>query len=113
VTLKETANEVRPNDALAEVSPDEMERVLRRAASDMLSAKHIFERVADEDLGRYNGNYHCEIAYTTSTELYNACAQSVVYSLCRAKFDYEGAGGWDDHDDARVRPEVKLELIRE
>ncbi|WP_313356080.1 serine/threonine-protein kinase [Microbacterium sp.] len=111
--LKETANEVRPNDALAEVSPDEMERVLGRAARDMLSAKHIFERVTDEDLGRYNGNYHCEIAYRTSTELYNACAQSVVYSLCRAKFDYEGAGGWDDHDDARVRPEAKLELIRE
>ncbi|RYH55200.1 MAG: serine/threonine protein kinase [Alcaligenaceae bacterium] len=112
-TLQETADELRPDDALADVSPDDMERVLGRAARDMLSAKHIFERVADEDLGRYNGNYHCEIAYSTSTELYNACAQAVVYSLCRAKFDYEGAGGWNDHDDARVRPEAKLELIRE
>ena len=112
-TLEDAANELRPDGALANVFPDDMERVLERAARDVLAAKHIFERVANEELGRYNGNYHCEIAYATSAELYNSCAQAVVYSLCRAKFDYEGAGDWDDHDDALVRPEAKLELIRE
>lgn len=112
-TLEDTVDELRSNDAPVDVSPDVMERVLGRAARDMLSAKHIFERVASEDLSRYNGNYHCEISYTTSAELYNACAQAVVYSLCRAKFDYEGEGGWSEHDDARVISEAKPELIRE
>jgi serine/threonine-protein kinase len=112
-TIEESVDELRPNDVPADVSSDAVEQVLGRAARDVLSAKHIFERVPDEELSRYNPNYHCEVAYQVSTELFNTCAQAVVYALCKAKFDYEGAGGWDEHDDARVFSAAKLRLQRE
>lgn len=112
-TIEERAEELRPNEAPADVSSDEVEQTLGRAARDVLSSKHIFERVADEELSRYNPNYHCEVAYQVSTELFNTCAQAVVYALCKAKFDYEGAVRWDEHDDARVLSAAKPGLQRE
>lgn len=112
-TIAESADQMRPNEAPPGVSSGEVDRALDRAARDVLSAKHVFERVADEDLSRYDLNYHCEISYEASAELFNACAQAVVYSLCKAKFDYEGAGAWDEHDDALVSSAVKPKLLRE
>lgn len=112
-TIEESADELRPNEVPADVSSSEVERTLGRAARDVLSSKHIFERVDDEELSRYNLNYHCEVAYQVSTELFNTCAQAVVYALCKAKFDYEGAGRWDEHDDALVLSAAKPGLQRE
>lgn len=112
-TIEESMGELRPNEVPTDVSPDEVERILGRAARDVLSVTHIFERVADEELSRYNPNYHCEVAYKVSTELFNTCAQAVVYALCKKKFDYEGAGGWGEHDNARVLSAAKPRLQRE
>jgi serine/threonine-protein kinase len=112
-TIVENADDMRPNAVPADVSSDEFERTLDRAARDMLSAKYIFERVSDEELSRYNLNYHGEISYEASPELFNACAQAVVYSLCKSKFDYEGAGSWDDTDDAEVLSPSKPKLLCE
>lgn len=112
-SIKTNADELRPTKTPPDVSSDQAKRTLDRAVLDTLSAKHVFERVADEDLGRYNPNYHCEISYKASAELFNTCAQAVVYSLCRAKFDYEGAGRWDEHDDSLVSSADKPRLLRE
>ncbi|MFE5672102.1 serine/threonine-protein kinase [Agromyces sp. NPDC056523] len=112
-TIAESADEMRPNEVPTGASSAEVERVLDRAARDVLSAKYVFERVAEEDLSRYNLNYHCEISYEASEELFNACAQAVVFSLCKAKFDYEGAGAWDEHDDALVSSAAKPKLMRD
>lgn len=112
-TIEESVDELRPNEVPADVSSDEVERILGRAARDVLSAKHIFERVSDQELSRYNPNYHCEVAYQVSTELFNTCAQAVVYALCKRKFDYEGAGGWSEHDDACLISAAKPGLQRE
>jgi serine/threonine-protein kinase len=112
-TIEEIADDIRPNEAPASVPTVEVERSLHRAARDVLSAKHIFEKVADDELSRYNINYHCEISYEASVEVFNACAQAVVYSICKAKFDYEGAGAWNEHDDALVSSAAKSTLLRE
>ncbi|WP_068494660.1 serine/threonine protein kinase [Pseudoclavibacter helvolus] len=90
-----------------------VKRTRDRAARDILSAKKIFERVTDEDLREYNENYHCEIAYNASEELYSICMQSAIYSLCQGKFDAEGNGPWGARDDAYVSSAVAPELVRE
>ena len=111
--IEEISDDLRPTEASADRSSGEVERILGRAARDVLSAKHVFERVADGELNRFNLNYHCEVAYRVNTELFNTCAQAVVYASCKAKFDYEGAGRWDENDDARVVSAAKPGLQRE
>lgn len=112
-TIAELSDELRPNEVPIDSSSDDVDRILGRAARDVLSAKQIFEQVADGELDGFNPNYHCEIAYRVGTELFNTCAQAVVYASCKAKFDYEGAGRWDEHDDALVLSAAKPGLLGE
>lgn len=91
----------------------ETELILERAGKDVLSAKYIFERTADEELSRYNPNYHCEISYRASEELFNTCVQSRLYKICEAKFEYEGNGAWDESDMKLVASPRKDALVRE
>jgi serine/threonine protein kinase len=112
-TIEEIADEIRPTEVHASVSSAEVERSLDRAARDILSAKYVFERDNEVELSRYNLNYHCEISYEVSVELFNTCAQAVVYSMCKAKFDYEGAGAWDEHDYSLVSSADKSTLLSE
>ncbi|MFE7056420.1 serine/threonine-protein kinase [Streptomyces californicus] len=112
-TIEEISENLRPNVASADSSSGKIEQVLGQAARDVLSAKHVFELVANSDLGRFNLNYHCEVAYRVSTELFHTCAQAVIYATCKAKFDYEAAGRWDENDDAHVSSAAKQGLQRE
>ncbi|MFE6721869.1 serine/threonine-protein kinase [Streptomyces albidoflavus] len=111
--IEDISDDLRPDEAPAGSSSGELERVLGRAAKDVLSAKHVFERATDGELDRFNRNYHCEVAYQVSAELFNTCAQAVIYALCKAKFDYEGAGRWDENDHAFVVSAAKPGLQRE
>jgi serine/threonine-protein kinase len=111
--IEEISDDLRPDETSADDSSGEVERILGRAARDVLSAKYVFERVADGELDRFNLNYHCEVAYRVSAELFNTCAQAVIYAACKAQFDYEGAGRWDESDDARVLSAAKPGLQRE
>lgn len=122
ITLQRIASEIEeisddlrpdPDEASADSSSDEVEAVLGRAARDVLSAKHVFERGADGELDRFNLNYHCEVAYRVSPQLFNICAQAAVYASCKAKFDLEGAERWDEGDDALVLSAAKPGLQRE
>lgn len=63
--------------------------ILEQAGTDVLSAKYIFERTTAEELSRYNQNYHSEISYRVSDELYNGCVQSLLYSMCKRMFQNE------------------------
>jgi serine/threonine-protein kinase len=112
-TIEEVSDQLRSNGTPTGSSPEEVERVLRRASVDVLTAKHVFERVAVDELDRFNLNYHCEVAYRVSTQLFNTCAQAAVYDVCKKKFDYEGAGRWDDSDNALVLSTAKAALQRE
>lgn len=96
------------------VPRDEVHQLLRRAAHDVLTAKHLFEYASDDDLDNYNINYHCEIAYGVSTELFNTCIQAFIYTQCEAKFKYEAAGGaWREQDHQRVVSPLKSDLTLE
>ncbi|MCQ1951494.1 serine/threonine protein kinase [Arthrobacter sp. zg-Y859] len=92
--IEEIVEELQVNDVPSSGSIPKMEPVLEQASVDVLSAKYIFERTSDEELSRYNPNYHCEISYRVSDELYNACVQSRLYAMCKAKFEYEANGTW-------------------
>lgn len=92
--------------------PD-VEKILRRAGTDLLSAKYIFERTTDDQLKRYNVNYHCEISYQVSEELYNICVHSELYSMCKAKFEYEANGLWRESDMDLVLSAQKDQLLNE
>lgn len=102
---------------LAEVTPERgtetTQAVLERAAKDVLSAKYILERVSGDALSRYNPNYHCEIGYRVSRDLYNTCVQAKLYSLCRSMFIYEAGGTWSPSDMDLVTSPSKAELLRE
>ncbi|MFD5287858.1 serine/threonine-protein kinase [Streptomyces rochei] len=111
--IEEISDDLRPDGTSTDDSSGEVERILGRAARDVLSAKHVFERVADGELDRFNLNYHCEIAYRVSAELFHTCAQAVIYASCKAQFDYEGARPWRESDDARVLSAAKPGLQRE
>ncbi|MBX4174368.1 serine/threonine-protein kinase [Streptomyces geysiriensis] len=111
--IEEISDDLRPDGTSADDPSGEVERILGRAARDVLSAKHVFERVADGELDRFNLNYHCEIAYRVSAELFHTCAQAVIYASCKAQFDYEGARPWRESDDARVLSAAKPGLQRE
>jgi serine/threonine protein kinase len=91
----------------------ETDLVLKRAGIDVLSAKHIFERTTDEELARYNLNYHCEISYRVSDELYNGCVHSKLYSICKAKFENESQGGWREANLDSVVSPLKAQLQSE
>lgn len=91
----------------------ESKTILERAGRAVLSAKNIFERTTDDALSRYNRNYLCEISFNVSEELFSACVQLKIYSLCKAKFEYESNGSWEPADlDAVVSP-AKTGLLDE
>lgn len=69
--------------------PADAEAILEQAARDIVAAQYVFERTSERQLGRYNCNYHCEVAYSVSEELLNTCLQFEIFNLCKAKFDYE------------------------
>lgn len=69
--------------------PSDSEETLEQAARDIVAAQQVFERSSERRLSRYNCNYHCEIGYSASEELFNTCLQFEIYNLCKAKLDYE------------------------
>jgi serine/threonine-protein kinase len=48
-----------------------------------------------------------------STELFNTCVQSRLYSICRKKFEYEASGDWSESDLNAVVSPRKAALLRE
>ncbi|WP_189351550.1 serine/threonine-protein kinase [Zhihengliuella salsuginis] len=94
--IQEILEELRGNEVPTGMSTTGMNAILGRAATDILSTKCIFERTTAAELSNYNHNYHCEISYRVSEELYNECMQSMVYSICKAKFDYESNSNWSE-----------------
>lgn len=94
--VEEIVEDLRPTEEPTRRDLPETELILERAGADVLSAKYIFERTTEEELSRYNLNYHCEISYRVSDELYNACVQALLYSMCKAEFDYEANSAWSE-----------------
>jgi len=91
----------------------EVDLILERAGSDLLSAKHLFEQTSGTELCRYNSNYHCEISYCVTDDLYNLCVQSQLYTICKKKFEYEANSDWSDSDLDMVSSERKTDLLME
>lgn len=111
--IDEIVEELRHTDVpTSGVIPD-TDSILEQAGTDVLSAKYIFERTTDQELSRYNLNYHCEISYCVSEELYNSCVQSMLYTICKRKFAYEAHGTWSESDWNGVVSPLKAELLHE
>ena len=108
--IEEIAEQLGPLDVSTSGGSVEMSRVVQQASADVLSAKYIFERTSDEELSRYNPNYHCEVSYRVSDELYNACVQSLLYTICKAKFEYEANSGWSESNLNFVLSSSKTQL---
>lgn len=111
--IEEIVDELRQSDAPNSGNIPEANRILERAGIDVLSAKYIFERATDEELSRYNQSYHCEISYRVTDELYNGCVQSMLYSMCKAKFEYEAKSTWSESDLNLVISPLKAHLQSE
>lgn len=99
IRLDNVTEEVVSN--LQEASDDEVElpadaeKVIEQAARDIVAGQQVFERSSERRLARYNSNYHCEIGYSASEELFNTCLQFEIFNLCKAKFDYETPAEFD------------------
>ena len=111
--LEYSLEEIKSNLSRSVAASPAGSQLLERAARDVLSIKHLFERVSDEDLARYNANYHCEIGYNASPQLFNVCVQSELYSLCKRKFEYEAGGSWDADDMDQVTSSRKDSLVQQ
>lgn len=111
--VDDIADDLRLADTSALADPSQRDLVFDRAARDILSVKYLFESATSEELARLNPNYHCEIAYRASAELFNTCVQAEIYSQCKAKFEYESHGSWDDHDRGLVLSTDKQKFERE
>lgn len=108
--IEEIAEQLGPIEVPTSGGVAEMNRIVEQAGADVLSAKYIFERTTDEELSRYNPYYHCEISYRVSDELYNACVQSLLYSMCKAKFEYEANSTWRESNLNLVVSPFKTQL---
>jgi len=108
--IDDIAEDLRLADTLTPIDPSQRDLVCERAARDILSVKYLFEKAAPEELARLNPNYHCEIAYRASAELFNTCVHAEIYSRCKAKFEYESHGSWDDQDRRLVLSTDKQEF---
>lgn len=110
--VDDIADDLRQSDTSGMIDRRLRDLICERAARDVLSVKYLFERAAPEELARLNSNYHCEIAYRASDELFNTCVQAEIYSRCKAKFEYESHGLWEDHDRSLVLSTDKQEYER-
>lgn len=111
--IEDIAEQLRSDETPTSGATAKAELTLEQAARDVLSAKYIFERATDEELSRYDPNYHCEVGYRASTELFNTCVQAKLYSMCKAKFEYESNGQWSDSDNSLVSSPDKARLQSE
>lgn len=111
--IEEIVEELRPIEEPISGDISKTDLILEQAGTDVLSAKYIFERTTGEELSRYNPNYHCQISYRVSDELYNGCVQSILYSMCKAMFEYEANGAWSESDLDLVVSPLKAGLLNE
>jgi serine/threonine-protein kinase len=112
-SIEDIAEELRHSNVPISGHNLKTDAVLKQAGTDVLSAKYIFERTTDEELARYNPNYHCEINYRVSDELFNSCVQSKLYSVCKENFEYEANGSWRESDLDLVVSPLKAGLLSE
>jgi serine/threonine protein kinase len=93
--LEDIKVDLYPDTPLQGVAESTIDRVLDWASKDILAAKYIFERTDQDKLIRYNPNYHAEISYDVSDEIYAECVQERLLKECKNKFEYE-SGSLDD-----------------
>lgn len=110
--LGSLADEVRDDIELVDPDAKPSERLLSRAASDILSGAQIFERATNGELDQLNHNYHCDLSFSVSTETFNACFQARLYDICKSKFEYEALSEWRRADIESVVSTEKAELER-
>lgn len=63
--------------------------IQQRASEDILFGKILFHSKSNEELNKYNPNWHTKIEYSVDKFLYNLYIQERIYSACKRKFEYE------------------------
>lgn len=93
-SLNETLADIKDmflDDIIPTWSPKDNTLIATRASVDALSAKHIFEKWSDEQIGKLNSNYHQDIRYKLDDTLRNAYFQRRLLRACEKQFNYESA----------------------
>ena len=113
--LKKTAGDV--EDFLwptgdVEFSEDEIEKMIKIASLDVLSANYLFGNKSLEELELYNANYHYNIRYNISLSLKNIYFQNLLLRQCEKKFAYEAQSYSDQnlYHALNLKEEVDLKI---
>jgi len=72
-----------------DISKRTFNRIIKRASEDLLFAKNIFENKKEEEISKYNQNWHMRIGYRVDDFLFNLYMQEKIYDICKRKFFYE------------------------
>lgn len=88
--IQQDADTFLDNVLVDELLPEEVvNNILNKACRDVLAAKYIFQRTSEEELDRYDCNYHRDIRYNVSEYVKALYFQKLVYEMCLHKFKYE------------------------
>lgn len=89
-----------------------LKKIFRRATEDILIGKYLFCNHEFDEIKKYNYNWHMKIGYSVDGFLFNLYVQEQIFSLCKAKFEYESniyrEGSWYRTLDLENNVEHKL-----
>lgn len=60
-----------------------------KASEDILFGKYLFNTHSNDEIEKYNENWHQKIGYTVDDFLFKMYVQEKILKLCRGKFEYE------------------------
>lgn len=61
-----------------------------RASEDILFGKYLFNTHSNDQIDKYNRNWHMKIGYTVDDFLFKIYVQEKILKVCRRKLEYEG-----------------------
>ena len=88
----ENVDDIMEHIYVDEILPTEtINDIVNKASIDIIAAKYIFANASNEELLKYNTNYHRDIHYKLTGELKALYFQKKIYDLCLRKFNYEAS----------------------
>ncbi len=95
--LKDEINSIKENlkkdfeelDPRIDCGDEVKEKIIKQASNDILTAKYFFENKTEQDLKKYNHNYHCNTHYKLDTGLRRKYIKYLLKERCKRTFLYE------------------------
>ena len=97
--LKDEINSIKENlkedfeelDSCMDCDNEIKEKIIKQASNDILTAKYFFENKNEQDLEKYNYNYHCNVHYKLDTDLRRKYLKYLLKKRCKEAFLYESS----------------------